>query len=50
MPGNFHISAHAFGGFLGLILGDTFKMNLKHKVNKLSFTDPGSVDIDYNNK
>lgn len=50
VPGNFHISAHAFGGFLGLILGEEFKMNLKHKVNKLSFTDPGSVDIDYNNK
>lgn len=32
VPGNFHISSHAFGGFLGMILGEEFKMNLDHKV------------------
>jgi len=47
VPGNFHISSHAFGGFLQMILGDDFKMDLQHTINKFSFTDPGLSDYDY---
>jgi len=47
VPGNFHISSHALGPLLGLIMAETgiSIFDVSHKINHLSFGN--SIDIEY---
>ena len=39
VPGNFHISSHAYGAVLGIIMSETglSSFDLSHTINRLSF-------------
>lgn len=45
VPGNFHISAHAYGSILGRLFTETGvnNLDLTHKINHLSFGDEGDI-------
>lgn len=45
VPGNFHISSHAFGSYLPRIFAEARinTLDLSHNINHLSFGDEGDL-------
>ena len=46
VPGNFHISSHAYGRSIAKLISETdFKYDISHKINHISFGDESDIQI-----
>lgn len=44
VPGNFHISSHAYGKTIAMLIGEgNFKYDISHKINHISFGDESDI-------